>query len=657
MIAPKQRAILSSPGTILGLAIAAIGGLFLPFLGVPFEYDDKVEIVANEVLRTPGEFWEIWAYNPFRVLLLYSFAADIWAWGILRPEGYRLVNIGVHCVNTGLLWLLLRRLAPTQQTGAATGQGWLFVAAGTLTFAVHPLAIESVTYISGRSSSLATGFVLASMVLYIKHRDTTKDPAVAAWLREKIGQANRSVASFVGGCLVVGLPCAWAARTGSITQGRALLWTLAAGGAALILQAGLKARPRTQPSRPRDNRVARQGRTAIISWIFAFTAFVFGCVTKEIAATLPAILFLLEAHWFQSSWRAALGTLRGRLFPFFGIPAALLLLRATTYGYIASPSFIRPASDNLATQIEVFWHYVRLWLLPYPQSIYHDYAVVPAPGTPATWLALLGIVAIVLAALRARSAAPALAFGLLVVLTTLAPTTSVFALKETMVEHRTYLPSIGYAFAVAWLFNTFLTRFLSPRLVGLTLVGVLSLYATLHVSYNLLWRSEEVLWSQAVSVNPNASDAWRNLGDLYRGQGRTQDATSAYQSAVLAHSSNIEARTALAVQVAVGGDLDTAESLLQETLQIAPCHGPALNNLAMVKNRRNDWHRAVELYDRSLTCDPDNAMAHLGLGNIYFGPLKSRPKAAEHYQRFLDISDRLHPAAGPIKQRVLDLTW
>ena len=657
MGALKKRLALSSTGTILGLAIAAIAGLFLPFLGVPFEYDDKVEIVANEVLRTPGEFWEVWAYNPFRVLLLYSFSADIWAWGIVRTEGYRAINIAVHGGNTMLLWLLLRRLAPARQAGAAVAQRWLFVAAGTLTFAVHPLAIESVTYISGRSSSLATGFVLTSMVLYIKHRDTTEDPAVAAWLQAKMDQANRSVAVFVGGCLVVGLPCAWAARTGALDHGRALVWTLAAGGASVILRSGLKGRTRTPAARAPDAGVVRAGRTAVATWVFAFSTFVLGCMTKEIAATLPALLLLIEAHWFQPSWRSALGTLRGRLFPFFGIPAALLLLRATTYGYVASPAFIRPATDNLATQAEVFWHYVRLWLVPYPQSIYHDYPVVSAPGTPATWLAGLGIVVIIVTAIRARAAAPSLAFGLLVVLATLAPTTSIFALKETMVEHRTYLPSIGYAFAVAWIFSVFLPRFLTPRLVGLLLIGVLGLYGTLHVSYNLLWRSEEVLWSQAVTVNPNASDAWRNLGDLYRGQGRTQDATSAYQSAVRAHRLNIEARTALAVQVAVGGDLDKAESLLKETLQIAPCHGPALNNLAMVKNRRDDWHRAVELYDRSLTCDPENAMAHLGLGNIYFGPLKSRPKAAEHYQRFLDLSDRLHPAAGPIKQRILDLTW
>ena len=100
-----------------GLAVLLIGGLYLPFLGVPFEYDDKVEIVFNQVLRHPGDIQEMWTYNPFRVLLLYTFAADIWAWGLVRPEGYRAVNIAVHALNSVLLWWLLSQLLTRRPAG------------------------------------------------------------------------------------------------------------------------------------------------------------------------------------------------------------------------------------------------------------------------------------------------------------------------------------------------------------------------------------------------------------------------------------------------------------------------------------------------------------------------------------------------------------
>jgi Flp pilus assembly protein TadD len=657
----KESSQSPAPGTdrlIIGLSLTAILGLFLPFIGVPFEYDDKVEIVANEVLRTPSEFQAMWEYNPFRILLLYTFSADIWAWGILRPEGYRGVNILIHCCNTALVFALLRRLGPGPNGKQAGTETVLFRAAGTLLFAVHPLAIESVTYVSGRSSSLATTFVLASMLFYVRHRAATANRNVGAWFGAEVARANRLVATLLGGAMLAGLPSAWAVHQGSLTETRALLFSLAAGGAALVVMVGIRGRSwLVAEAAPQDADARRQARYAVGAWILAFLFFLAGCLTKEIAAVLPAILLLLEAHWFQDSWRSALRTLRGRLFPFFGIPAALILLRAVTYGYVASPVFIRSPQDNLATQVEVIWNYIRLWLVPYPQSIYHDYPTVAAPGTVITWIAGAALLTLIILALKSREHRPALAFGVLVALGSLAPTSSVFALKESMVEHRTYLPSIGYAFVAAWFFGVLLPRWFKRSQAVALLVGLVLCYGTLHVSYNLLWRSEEVLWSHAVSVNPGASDAWRNLGDLYRAEGRTEDARKAYEGAVRSKPGNIEARTALAVQVAIGGDLNRAETLLRETLTIVPCHGPALNNLAMVKNRRGDWDRAVQLYDQALECDPTNAMAHLGLGHIYFGPLKSRPKAAEHYQQFLDIADPLHPSAAPIKQRLMGLTW
>ena len=107
-----------------------MAGLYLPFLGVPFEYDDKVEILANQVIREPGNITELLRYNPFRLLLLWSFAADLWAWGA-RPEGYRALNILIHMANSLMVMTLLRRL----------GEHWkvehrpLFIASGALLFA------------------------------------------------------------------------------------------------------------------------------------------------------------------------------------------------------------------------------------------------------------------------------------------------------------------------------------------------------------------------------------------------------------------------------------------------------------------------------------------------------------------------------------------
>lgn len=640
---------------LLAVAIIAVAALYLPFLGAPWEYDDKVEILRNRVLRHPDDLREMVRYNPFRVLLLYTFAGDLWAWGIDRPGGFRAVNIAIHALNTALILSLLDRLGARARAGGGSSHA-LFVAAGTLAFAVHPLAIESVTYISGRSSSLATLFVLVSTLSWVRFRELSVDPAVQAWQVATGRRANLAVGATLAAGLAAGLPAASLASAGRLTGARAAM--LGAGGAGVLLviaAAALaprwKAAGAAVPTRP------EQAMAATRAWTLSLVAFAAGCITKEIAAMLPAVLFLLEGTLGNRSWRAAGAALRGRLFPFFAIPAFLIALRAAAYGYVASPVFIRPWTTNLLTQAEVVGHYVRLSVVPWPQSIFHEYPEVAPPGSAVTWLVGAALVGACGWAATLRSKAPALAFGVLVAAATIAPTSSVFALKETMVEHRTYLPWVGGAFVVAWLFGVALPRLLPARVVAVVLAVVLSTWSVLHVSYDLLWQDEEVLWTHAVSVNPDASEAWRNLGDVFTIEGRLDDAAAAYADAIRAHPDNIDARSSRGMVLARAGRLDEAERDLRLTIEASPCHTPALNNLATLRVRRHDVSTAIDLYDVSLRCNPLNPLAHFGLGNIYYGDLPDRAKAAEHYGHFLDMVDPHHRDVQTVKRRLLELTW
>lgn len=633
---------------IAGLATVAIGALYLPFLGVPFEYDDKVEILTNQVLRHPADVGEMVRYNPFRVLLLYTFAWDLWAWG-MRPEGYRALNIAIHAGNTLLLLGILEAVAARLSLARP---GW-FVGAGVATFAVHPLAIESVTYISGRSSSLATGFVLLSTLLYIKHLALREQPAVDDWLRARGHRRNVALAVTLGAGLLVGLPVAWAIRSGAVGLGRGI--ALGSGGVLLVL--GLVAalgidRWRALPVG--DPAGADGGRRAGRLHLFAFAAFVAGVLTKEIAATLPGILLVVEAVVWQRSWRGAWGTLAGRLFPFFGIPAFLILLRAAAYGYVASPTFIRPWTTNLLTQIEVVAQYARLWAVPFPQSIYHDWPEVPAPGTARTWLFASLELAVLVGALRLRRA-PAIAAGILIAAGTLLPTSSVFALKETMVEHRTYLPSVGWALGVAGAAHALAGK--SRVLAAAVLAGLLGSHAILHVSYDLLWRNEEGLWTHAVTVNPDASEAWRYLGDYHLAHNRLEEGRRALEQSVRARPWNADALSKLGMVHGRQGRMELAEQRFNEALHAHECHTPALNNLAFLRRKQGRVQSAIDLYDQSLQCNPEGYHAHVGLGHIYYSEVRDRERAAQHYTRALEELDPLHPDAQMLKERILELTW
>lgn len=95
----------------------------------------------------------------FRPLLKLSFAVNH-ASG-LGITGFHAVNLALHAANAILVWALLRRLGP-RVSGAA--------GLGALLFALHPVQTEAVTYVSGRSSSLAATFALASILTWVAGR-------------------------------------------------------------------------------------------------------------------------------------------------------------------------------------------------------------------------------------------------------------------------------------------------------------------------------------------------------------------------------------------------------------------------------------------------------------------------------------------------------
>lgn len=84
--------------------------------------------------------------------------------------GFRLVNVLVHTANSLLLWAVLRLLMiRLTKVGKLSQASTAFIpAAAALLFAAHPLAVESVTYIVQRFTSLAAFWSLLAAWLYFR---------------------------------------------------------------------------------------------------------------------------------------------------------------------------------------------------------------------------------------------------------------------------------------------------------------------------------------------------------------------------------------------------------------------------------------------------------------------------------------------------------
>jgi tetratricopeptide (TPR) repeat protein len=128
-------------------------------IGCGFIWDDDYYVEANETLHSIDGLRRIWfepgAVPQYYPLVHTTFWVEYHLWG-LHPAGYHLVNVLLHATGAVLLWRLLARLG---LPGA-----WLAAAI----FAVHPVEVESVAWITERKNVLSAVFALAAILAYLQ---------------------------------------------------------------------------------------------------------------------------------------------------------------------------------------------------------------------------------------------------------------------------------------------------------------------------------------------------------------------------------------------------------------------------------------------------------------------------------------------------------
>lgn len=166
---PGKRAFLAGLGLVLLTLLA-----FLPVLDHGFvNYDDPVYVTSNPYVRAglmpQSVFWALGAYvsSNYHPVTVLSHMLDCQLFG-LNPRGHHLTSLLIHLANTMLLFLLLRRLTSTSQGRLGSEAASLWVSAiATALFAVHPLRVETVAWISDRKDLLSTFFWLVALLAYL----------------------------------------------------------------------------------------------------------------------------------------------------------------------------------------------------------------------------------------------------------------------------------------------------------------------------------------------------------------------------------------------------------------------------------------------------------------------------------------------------------
>ncbi|QSB00388.1 hypothetical protein JWZ98_17130 [Methylomonas sp. EFPC1] len=170
-------------GVLLLQLIVVIVGVYLAGKSGPFLADDYPNIIDNQgvVLQrlNAKELAAAWSGNtsgPFkRPLASLSFALNyFYAGQQFDPVPFKLTNIGIHVINSFLVFLLSCQLLKIASPNSPVRK-LAFLSA--LIWAVHPLQLTSVLYVVQRMNSMACMFMLSGFLVFLKGRLQLEKPA------------------------------------------------------------------------------------------------------------------------------------------------------------------------------------------------------------------------------------------------------------------------------------------------------------------------------------------------------------------------------------------------------------------------------------------------------------------------------------------------
>ena len=139
---------------LAAVLVAITIATYIPAMGNGFIWDDDQYVTNNALLRTPNGLRRIWleprSTPQYYPLVFTTFRIEYDLWG-KSAAGYHVVNILLHAASAVLLWRILVFLG--------IPGGWL----AALIFAVHPVNVESVAWVTERKNILSGFFYLAAL--------------------------------------------------------------------------------------------------------------------------------------------------------------------------------------------------------------------------------------------------------------------------------------------------------------------------------------------------------------------------------------------------------------------------------------------------------------------------------------------------------------
>jgi protein O-mannosyl-transferase len=487
----------------------------------------------------------------------------------LNPHGYHLMNLLFHVMNTILLFLILRRMTKKLWPSA-------FVAC---LFAIHPLHVESVAWVTERKDVLSTFFFMLTMgaySYYVEHRG--------------FGRYSLVLLFFVLGLM---------AKPMLVTLPFVLLlldyWPL----------------QRFQKIKT-DHKIQTE---------------VFEKETLEVRKPAGP-----EYKWsliYPLLWEKV------PLFVLAILSSIVAYVAAQKVGTVASIEAI-PVVVRIGNAFVSYIAYIGKMIWPSNLAVFY-----PHPGVLLPWQILgsvLLIIAITAVVIWRTKKFPYMATGWLWYIGTLVPVIGILqAGGQAMADRYTYIPLVGLFIIVAWGVPDLLKKWNYRKEILLTLSALsvlcLSIISWTQVGY---WRNSITLYDHTLKVTDNNWAFYNNRGIAYSSLGNYRQAIDDCSRAIESNPGYAEAYNNRGVAYSALGNYRQAIEDYGRAIEIKPGYAEAYNNRGTAYAYLGNHRQAIEDFSRAIEIKPGYAEACNNRGNAYNG-LGNHRQAIDDYSRAIEI--------------------
>jgi Flp pilus assembly protein TadD len=546
---------------ILGLLlVGAIVLVYLPVWWAGFIWDDDFHLTANPCVVGPLGLKEIWTTSvvKFCPLVFTTFWFEHALWG-LAPLPYHVVNVLLHGASALLLWRVLRLL---QIPGA-----WL----GAALWALHPVQVESVAWISEMKNTESGVFFLLAILFFAKRLKEREghDRRAGNWnygltlLFAFLAMASKSSTVILP--VVLALIARW-------VEGRWNWRNLKTIAPIFLLSvvAGALTIWNPEPAQASDPQWGQNWPERLVT------------AGNEVWFYLGKLLWPYPLIVIYPRWEIDAGQ-------WFSYLPLLLVIIISFVLWMKRPSWARPYF--------LIWAYFLVALLPVLGLIQMTFLRYSFVADHFQYLASMGPLALAGAGM-ARLAEivlpgktwlqPALAAGVLLALGTLTwQRAQAFENEEAL-----------------W-------------------TDTLAKYPDSWTGHNNLGiellnqgRVDEAMvhFQKALAINPQSWEAYNDLGNAFSQKGREDLAMAEYQKSLEINPNNAEAYNDLGNGLLQMGLVDKAMVEFQKALALRPGTASIYYNLGSAFLQKKQWDEAIAEYGKVLAIDPNHDQAHNNLG-------------------------------------------